>query len=35
VDIVVNEGDEGHATSVVRVGYVIYRLEVTEVFLPW
>jgi len=33
VEIVVSKGDGGHATSVVRVSYVIDGLEVTEVFL--
>jgi len=32
-EIIVRKGNWKHAASVVRVGYVVNRLEVTEVFL--
>jgi len=33
VEVIVSKGNGRHATSVVRLGYVIDILEVTEVFL--
>jgi len=34
MEISVNEGDGGHAASVVGVGYVVDGLDITKVFLP-